>query len=122
MRILPGTVLTFLCARPPLLFSSLEETLSVPSRYRRSSQENHIGSGDTSVLVSRLQVSRLQPGQEVVGLRSARIERARGIGPGIPEPIHFVLGIDYLPLCSSQFFRCLAQASALDWKLLDPPL
>jgi len=42
--------------------------------------------------------------------------------PGIKtNPGHPALGIDYLPLCSSQFFRCLAHASALDWKLLEPP-
>jgi hypothetical protein len=42
------------------------------------------------------------------------IEQTSGRGLGIPDPIHFASGIDYLPLCSSQFFKCLAQASALD--------
>ena len=43
----------------------------------------------------------------------------------VPSRLHPALPVIYrvlyLPVCCSQFFKCLAHASALDWKLLDPP-
>jgi hypothetical protein len=56
-------MLVFSRAGSPLLFSSLEEALSLSARHRRSSQENHIGSRDTPVLVSRLRLQGLSPGE-----------------------------------------------------------
>ena len=58
--------------RPPFLFSSLEEAMSLPSRHRWSSQENHIGSGDTPVLVSRLRLQGLSTPKTEVALLAIR--------------------------------------------------
>src|SRR5258708_14858296 len=46
-------------ARPPLLFSSLEEAMSLYPRNQCSSQENYTKSCYTSVLVSRLRLQGL---------------------------------------------------------------